>query len=173
MNRRIIFINQNNNFRLMMLFEHASQIQKCSGILNCIQPIRLHSRQIVLFHRVKTGAYKEFIMSHVFIANNIFDCFKCTCPIRKFCVFKGKRNHWESTLKLLIPLAAGPNIFISEINGGIFFSLFKKALEHINGQGFTKSSRSCKQDYRYLIINQITNQKCFINIVTVFYYIHV
>ena len=156
-----------------MFFQHASQIQECSGILHLTQLIQLHSGQIVLFHRIKAVACKKLIMPHKLITNYIFNCRISTSPIRKLCILESDENHRKCTLHLLIFFTACPNLLIFEVNGSILFCFFKKSFKHIKSKCLSKSSWSGKQNDRNLIINQITDQKCFIYIITVLYYIHV
>ena len=66
-----------------------------------------------------------------------------------------------------------PKSFSLKKYKGIFIGFFKKALKHIHCQSFSESSRPCKQNDRNAVINQIPNQKGFINIVTVFDYIRI
>ena len=169
----IIFVNQDNNLRPMMLFQHASQIQKSSGILHFTQLIRLHSGQIVLFHRIKAIACKKLIMAHKLITNHVFHCRVSVGPIRKLYILKSNRNHRKCTLQFLILFTACPDLFIFEVNGIILFRFFKKGFKHIKSKCFAESSWSGKQNNRDLIIDQITDQKRFIHIIAVLYYIRV
>ena len=157
----------------MMFFQHASQIHECSGILHVTQLIRLHSGQIILFHRIKAVACENLFVPHKFISDHIFNCLKGTGPIRKLCIFESDGNHRKCTLHLLIFFTACPNLFIFKVNRCILFRFFKKGFKHIKSKCFTKSSWSGKQNDGNLIVNQITDQKRFIYIIAILYYIHV
>ena len=173
LDRSVIFVNENDYLRLMMFFQHASQIQEWSGIFHITQLIRLHSGQIILFHRIKAVACKKLIVPHKFISDHIFNCHISTGPIRKLCIFESDGNHRKCTLHLLIFFTTWPNLFIFKINRCILFRFFKKRFKHIKSKCFAESSWSGKQNDRNLIVNQITDQKSFIYIITVLYYIHV
>ena len=173
LDRSIIFVNENDYLRLMMFFQHASQIQEWSGIFHITQLIRLHSGQIILFHRIKSIACKKLIVPHKFITDHIFNCRISTGPIRKLCIFESDGNHRKCPLHLLIFFTAWPNLFIFKINRCILFRFFKKRFKHIKSKCFAKSPWSGKQNDRNLIVNQITNQKRFIYIIAILYYIHV
>ena len=104
-------------------------------------------------------------MTPVFIFDDQADRFQRICPVIILHVFERKHDNRISSLEFPVFLPAVPYFLIRKILRCILLRLFKEGLDHINSQGLAEAAGSGEQSDHVVVIDQIPDQKGFINVI--------
>ena len=104
-------------------------------------------------------------MTLKFVSKNLGDHVEGCLPGLTFYILEGDIDHWILSLIASVLLTAGPDFFITEIDGGVFVRFFEKGSDHVHVQGFAKPARPGKQGDLRPFIQKVPEQQRLIHVV--------
>ena len=161
----VVLVDDDNGRNGIVLVQHSGQVQQCRSQLYladlavCQLFIGLLAVLVALF----TG--QQLFVPPGLLCENIPDGRKGLLPSVELHILEGQEDHRVLALIIPVLLAAGPDLLIPEVDGGILVALFKISAQHIHIQRLAEAAGAGEQRHHRTLVDKVLDHHRLIDIV--------
>ena len=148
-----------------MLVQHSGQVQQCRSQLY-LADLAVCQLCIGLFAvLVALIAGQQLLVPPGLLCENIPDGRKGLLPSIKLHILEGQEDHGILALIIPVLLAAGPDLLIPEVDGGILVTLFKVSAQHIHIQRLAEAPGAGEQRHHRTLVDEVLDHHRLVDVV--------
>ena len=161
----VVLVNDDNGRNGIVLVQHSGQVQQCRSQLY-LADLAVCQLFIGLFAiLVALIAGQQFFVPPGLLCENIPDGRKGLLPSVELHILEGQEDHGILALIIPVLLAAGPDLLIPEVDGGILVALFKVSAQHIHIQRLAEAPGTGKQRHHRTLVDKVLDHHRLVDVV--------
>ena len=161
----IVLVDDDNGRNGIVLVQHSGQVQQCRSQLY-LADLAVCQLFIGLFAvLVAFIAGQQLFVPPGLLCENIPNGRKGLLPSIKLHILEGQEDHRVLALIIPVLLAAGPDLLIPEIDGGILVALFKISAQHIHIQRLAEAPGAGEQRHHRTLVDKVLDHHRLVDVV--------
>ena len=161
----VVFIDDDNGRNAIVLVQHSGQVQQRRRQFH-LADLAVRQLFIRLFAvLVAFVAGQQLFVPPGLLCENVPDGRKGLLPSVELHILEGQEDHRVLALIILVLLAAGPDLLILEVDGGILVALFKVGAQHIHIQRLAEAAGTGEQRHHRALVDEILDHHRLVDVV--------
>ena len=140
LDRGVVLVDDDNGRNVIVLVQHSGQVQQCRSQLYLADLAVCQLFTSLFAVLVELIAGQQLFVPPGLLCENIPDGRKGFLPGVELHILEGQEDYRVLALIIPVLLAAGPDLLIPEVDGGILVALFKISAQHIHIQRLAEST---------------------------------